>query len=74
MLDTLFNTFIKGPLYSGIYTDTWEDIADGGPTCFKELSVKYRVTVAVIMVNFQIKISNFNLLGPLPIFCLEIRS
>lgn len=52
MLDILFDKFIKGPLYSKIYTETWEDIADGGPTCYKELSVSYRATVAVIMVTY----------------------
>lgn len=61
MLDTLFNTFIKGPLYSGIYTETWEDIADGGPTCFKELSVGYRVTVALGMAVFQLLVLWFSL-------------
>jgi len=51
MLDSLFNTLIKRPLYSGIYTETWENLADGGITCFKELSVQYRAGVAVIMVT-----------------------
>lgn len=50
MINIAFDYLIKGPLYSKIYTDQWEDLADGGPTCSKELTITYRATVAVIMV------------------------
>lgn len=52
MFNVAFDYVIKGPLYSKIYTEVWEDIADGGPTCFKELSVSFRVLVAIVMVNY----------------------
>jgi len=29
----------KGALYSGIYSETKEDIADGGPTCYNKMTV-----------------------------------
>jgi hypothetical protein len=41
---------VKRVMYEGIYTDTWEDIGDGGPTCYKELTVQFRVIIALIMV------------------------
>jgi hypothetical protein len=41
---------VKRVMYEGIYTDTWEDIGDGGPTCYKELTVEFRVIIALIMV------------------------
>jgi len=50
MLDLLFNSLIKRPLFSGIYTETWENLADGGITCFQELSIQFRTVIAIIMV------------------------
>jgi len=43
----------KGALYSGIYSETKEDIADGGPTCYNEMTVDFRVIIALIMVPAQ---------------------
>jgi hypothetical protein len=40
-------------LYSGIYSDTVDDIQDGGPTCYKEMTVEFRVIIALIMAVAQ---------------------
>jgi hypothetical protein len=61
MLDTIFYYLVKRPLYSGIYTDTWEDIGDGGPTCFKELTVQFRVVISIVMTIFQYSVLQFAL-------------
>jgi hypothetical protein len=42
---------------SGVYTETWEDIADGGPTCYNELSMEYRAATCIINV-FILYLSN----------------
>jgi len=47
------HSVVKGALYSGIYSDTYEDIGDGGPTCYKEMTVEFRVIIAIIMVPLQ---------------------
>jgi hypothetical protein len=40
-------------MYSGVYSDTVDNIEDGGPTCYKEMTVEFRVIVAIIMAVVQ---------------------
>lgn len=47
---------------AGVYTETWEDIADGGPTCYNELSPEYRIVTSIMNVNLII---SFHLVGNL---------
>jgi len=44
---------VKGALYSGVYSETWDTLGDGGPTCYNELSVDFRIIVALIMAPAQ---------------------
>jgi hypothetical protein len=53
MLSALYDKLIRQPFYSRVYTDTWEDIGDGGPTCYKELTIQFRVTIAVCLAIIQ---------------------
>jgi len=50
---TNIHVVVKGALYSGIYSDTVDDIEDGGPTCYKEMTVDFRVIIALIMALSQ---------------------
>jgi len=61
---------IKRVFYSGVYTDTWEDIGDGGPTCFNEMTVEFRVIIAIIMVNTS-KSRSLTELGYRSVFCTQ---
>ena len=38
---------IKRYLFGGIYSDTYEEFADGGPTCFNETTVQFRLLVSL---------------------------
>jgi hypothetical protein len=51
------HNLIKQIFYSRVYTDTYENIGDGGPACYKELTVEFRIIIAIIMV---IELSSLN--------------
>lgn len=42
---------IKDALIGDIWSDTYETLADGGPTCYKELSDFYRISVTSASVK-----------------------
>jgi hypothetical protein len=61
MLEAIFDTLIRKPFYSKIYTETWENIADGGPTCYKELTVQFRTIITIIMTIVQYCVLKYSL-------------
>ncbi len=45
---------VKRVIYSGVYTETWNNIGDGGPECYYEMTNQYRFTIAAIWVTIPI--------------------
>ena len=44
---------IKDAIIGDIWSDTYQTLADGGPTCYSELSDLYRLSVTIISVRLS---------------------
>lgn len=42
---------VKRYVFGGIYSDTYEEFADGGPTCFNEMTAQFRLLVSLFSAS-----------------------
>jgi len=46
-MTTLFEK-VKWVLYGDIYNENFENLGDGGPTCYNEMTNEFRITLSSI--------------------------
>jgi TMEM164 family len=45
---------IKWVLFGGIYSESYEEYADGGPICYEEMTVEFRLLMTLVSVVAQV--------------------
>lgn len=51
---------IKYGYFGGVYSDTYEEMSDGGPKCYESMSMQFRLIVTVISVAYNVNVILWN--------------
>ena len=53
----MLHYYLKRIFYQNIFSETYEDIGDGGPKCFNEMTIDFRILIAAITVFLLVNLS-----------------